>query len=150
MNINPVKTWKLQILKVQSNSNSDQVLRIVFASVYGVLVRFMREVSVSRVMPIWISILHEVADSEDKNILSVEVVNLGDLLNFSHLKVLLEMRSSLFSFVCKYNLDPVSGLHTCTFLTIFLKVSIVRVDPAHLKIIDDLLEMYLKVELRTF
>jgi hypothetical protein len=94
--------------------------------------------------------LHEVPDSEDKNILSVEVANLSDLLNFSHLKVLLEMRSSLFSFVCKYNLDPVSGLHTCTLLTIFLKVSIVRVDPAHLKIIDDLLEMYLKVELRTF
>jgi hypothetical protein len=94
--------------------------------------------------------LHEVADSEDKNILSVEVVNLSDLLNFSHLKVHLEMCSSLFSFVCKYNLDPVSGLHTSTFLTLFEEMSIVRVDPAHLKIINDLLEMYLKVELCTF
>ena len=71
-------------------------------------------------MPFWKSILHVVADSEDKNILSVEIVNFSDLLNLSHLKVLLEMRASLFSFVCKYNLDPVSGLHTTsTFLTFF-------------------------------
>jgi hypothetical protein len=94
--------------------------------------------------------LHIVADSEDKNILSVEIVNFSDLLNFSHFKVLLEMRSSLFCFISKYNLDPVSGLHTSTFLTFLKKMSIVRVDPAHLEVIDDLLEMDLKVKLRTF
>ena len=101
-------------------------------------------------MPIWISILHIVADSEDKNILSFEIVNVSDLLNFSHFKVVLEMCSSLFCFISENNLDPVGGLHTSTFLTLFKKVSEVRVDPAHLEVIDYLLEMYLKVELRTF
>ena len=102
-------------------------------------------------MPFWISILHVVADSEDKNILSVEIVNLSDLMNFSHLKVLLEMRTSLFCFiVSKHNLDPVSGLHTATFFTLFQEMKIVGVDPAHLEVVDYLLEVHLKVKLCIF
>lgn len=94
--------------------------------------------------------MHVVADSEDKNILSVEKVNLSDFLHVSHLKVLLEMCGTLFSFVCKHKLDPVGRLQTSPFLTIFKEVKIVRVDSAYLEVINDLLEMHLKVILRLF